>query len=692
MKLRVPNLAPPFTLLVVLLALALVRLGIAQLMHSSYIFFDELVYLKLAQGLFDHHAPFLRGSYLNFPSLLYPLLLAPLQFVSQPHVSFKLAQALNILLMTSAAWPIYLLTRRLIDARFAVGVAVLAMLAPYAAFANVVMSENLFFPLLMWLAYALMRSLADPGRRWKVLVGLLLGLAFFAKPHGMLLPAVVGLTVVFGAPLKGAWARMLDYWPAVLLYAGFVLLHVLKTNYFLHSPNLLDLSTFFGTYAGGFAGRPLEPLAFLRSVAANLGAIALSIGVLPAVLFVPYAVHALRKGERTDRAFVLFTLLLALVLVGVTARHTVTLDDANRIHERYCFHLAPLLLIGGAKAAQARLFRPVPLAIAGVLTAIACVGYLPQAMASPFFSDTPTFSAFYPSVLARGLYPTVTLYQVVGALFSLAMALLLIRRYWTVAFGLAAAFAMALSGYALQSQQIVSNDYAKRFVFADWVAQASGPERPIGILADRLPILDVWVCESALRQPLSVYYLGAPADTWNDVKVSMGRDGELPELSRLPEGSAIVAHRAKVLKLRVLASQGDAVLYEKRGPVRLALPGELIGVGTDSWSHGRFDYRTPDRADAPARAIFEVMLDTNGLPSRLDPCPVTIEDETGRRTVHQVPLGKVTSLKAVVQRAQERGFRVAVTTPGWSPAQEQGTGDTRTLGVRVMGVDLYADR
>src|SRR5881394_3425439 len=95
---------------------------------------DELQYVRLAVSVGDDHTvvPHLHGQYVHIYGQLYPLVLAPLYQLFDMATAYKLAHALNALLMASTAIPAYLMARELTGRRIAsYGVAVLSVAVPW---------------------------------------------------------------------------------------------------------------------------------------------------------------------------------------------------------------------------------------------------------------------------------------------------------------------------------------------------------------------------------------------------------------------------------------------------------------------------------------------------------------------------------------------------------------------------------
>lgn len=553
-------------------AFVLVRLGMALWVPSPYIFPDELIYLELARNLAQGQGFTFRGEPMSFPTVLFPLLLMPSQWATDPDVAFRLAQLTSGLLMLAAAVPIYRLARLLLPAGAAAGVTALAMVPPYTLYGHTVMTEGLFFLLVMATAHATLEAIAQPSWRWKFWLGMVLGLAFFAKPQGMLLTAVVVATFLVTEVWRrheapGFTRRLLAFWPAVATFGAIAALHVVRVAWENPGANLLALSTYLGTYSGGLAGQiPFTWGHFGGAVAAVFGALALSAGFWPLALFLPFAWRALKTGPLTERALVAFTGFAGLLLVGLAARN-VALTFPPQVIERYCFHLSPLFLVGACVVVYR---RAVPWR-GGLLAAAGLVGLSAWSMerAAQTYVDTPAYMALYRPALTFGWPMTTILVSALALGFVAVMAWLARQDRYRTAWALALAYGVTLTASSFYGQMTISRRYDIERPFVAWVQAHTGPDQPIALVSDGLPFIPAMLTDAFSRQPIRQVYLERPMAAWLERRLTGLPDGTLVELSRLPDGSRVLAHQDVALDLPVLARRGDVVLYEKRGVVRL---------------------------------------------------------------------------------------------------------------------------
>lgn len=163
------------------------------LIAGPFIFGDEAGYFDLARSV-ALEGEFGGAQY----NPLYPLLLSPFFYFSNPVVTYLIAKAINALAFASIVFPLYVIASRLIPGRRAAMLATaVASLMPAGAYSYVIVAEALYFPLVAWAFAALMLYQEKPCVNRGVFLALAITLAYFAKQAGyLILPAMfIALTI-----------------------------------------------------------------------------------------------------------------------------------------------------------------------------------------------------------------------------------------------------------------------------------------------------------------------------------------------------------------------------------------------------------------------------------------------------------------------------------------------------------------
>ncbi len=170
-------------LLVILgIFLLLVLSKIALVIPSAYgpvIRGDEMRYFEMAKYLY--HGNFFIEN-INHSPYLYPLMLSPaFAFGKSTYDAIKL---LNVLYSSSIIFPLFLISRKYFSQKNALLVTGVACVIPYQfLFPRVIMSENLYFPILLWVIFAILNQprfekLTLP---WAIFSGIAIGLLYMTR-------------------------------------------------------------------------------------------------------------------------------------------------------------------------------------------------------------------------------------------------------------------------------------------------------------------------------------------------------------------------------------------------------------------------------------------------------------------------------------------------------------------------------
>jgi glycosyltransferase involved in cell wall biosynthesis len=401
-----------------------VQLALGLRVVSPWIMVDELVYSDMARSFADTGHFLLRGVNANY-GFVYPLLLSPAYKLSGSVAdAYEWMRVLNALAMCSVVFPTYLLARRVVRPGFAFAAAALAVAVPPTIYVGTLMTENVFYPIFMWLAYALVRALELPTVRRQVILLAVCALAFLTRAQ-----AVALFAAALTAPLVLAWIergrpRRLAAWkPLYAIVGGGALLVIIVELARGHSP-----SQILGGYSvtTEHASYPVWPA--LRWVVYHLAALDLSLFVLPFAAMIVLIANA-RHLDRALRVFCAASVALSVWLVlevGVFASRW-----SFRIEERNLFYLAPLFLVALLAWIERGQPSPPRASVAAAGVAAALPGTIPflQLMNINAQSDTPFLQPWWylgDRVAGRG---NVALLAVAASVALAALFLWLPRRY-----------------------------------------------------------------------------------------------------------------------------------------------------------------------------------------------------------------------------------------------------------------------
>jgi hypothetical protein len=351
-------------------AAVVVQLALALRVVSPWIMTDELVYSDMARSFAETGRFLVRGVHANY-GFVYPLLISPAYALfGSVGDAFVWVQALNVLAMCSVVFPVYLLARRVVRPSSALVVAALAVAVPPLVYAGTVMTENAFYPISAWLAYALVLALEQPTLRRQLVLLAVCALAFLTRAQ-----AVALIAAALTAPLLLAWIergrpRRLGAWkPLYGVVGAAAALAVVVEVARGRSPSEL-----LGGYSVATQSAGYHWWTALRWIVYHVAALDLSLYVLPFAALIVIVASA-RHLDRPLRVFsaAAASLTFWLVLeVGVFASKW-----SERIEERNLFYLAPLFLVALLAWIERGQPKPPRAAVAAAGLAAALPGAIP---------------------------------------------------------------------------------------------------------------------------------------------------------------------------------------------------------------------------------------------------------------------------------------------------------------------------
>ena len=298
---------------------------------------DEMVYGLLGRSLWLHGSLEILGGPTPYYSLLTPAL------VGWPLAAFGLRTGLDVvqgvqaLVMSLAAVPVFLWTRRLVPARWAFVAAVLTVVVPGLTYSGLLMSEVLFYPLLVCAAWVGAETIARPTRRTQTLLVLTVLAICATRVQAIVLLPALATAAILDAWLARSWASLRRLAPAAgvlgVLVVAWLAYRLAAGGGALGSYEVIA-STSFGVGAAA------------KYVVYHAASLLILCGLFPAAAVALLLIRAVRGGEPDPqgRAYVAVasSLTVWLVLeVGIFTSHY-----SDRIVERNLIGLAPVLFVG----------------------------------------------------------------------------------------------------------------------------------------------------------------------------------------------------------------------------------------------------------------------------------------------------------------------------------------------------------
>lgn len=336
------------------LTISMARVFLGFLYLGPGVMSDELLYKTSAQSFFMFGSFYKlsnSGVNTNIGNILYQYLISP-SFYFGPNF-YVAAKAINALIISTALFPSFLISRVFNDRRSSLLIAMIVLLFPFNLYANYMMPENLFFPLFMFSFYFIFKSLTRNRLVDAAASGVCVALLFLTKPHALMLIlamiVVVAILIVFARHFsipKGQLVRSFMF-TIMSMVTGCVIITLLLKH-------RLNTSEVLGFYSGTGWGLITNPVEFaeyskdlLRMVIGHLTGLLFLFGI-PLIVVLTALVRSFKAKDYQAFSFLLWGSTLFLVFFAMTIKFTIDIRDAEhmmRLHGRYYFFTYPFFLI-----------------------------------------------------------------------------------------------------------------------------------------------------------------------------------------------------------------------------------------------------------------------------------------------------------------------------------------------------------
>jgi hypothetical protein len=700
--LRAPALAAPLVVAAFLAVSVGVRLWLAWQVPTPWIMSDELSYSEMAKSFAATGHFLIRGYPSGISSVGYPFLISAGWLFGPVATAYGVAKAINVVLMSLSAVPVYLWTSRLVrNCWWAVVAAALALLVPGLVYSGMLMTENAFLPSFVLATFAIALALERPTlvRQGAALAAI--GLVCVFRIQGLVLLVVLPVALVAKLLLdlraeprlrgvRPVLGRLRPFWPTGAVVVGSVIVYV---AYKLAQG--VSLTSGFGTYTT-VATAHYSVRDTARWALYHFAELPLAFGVVPACAFLLLLLLAIWRGavSEAERAFLATaTAALALVVVQVAAFAS---RFSFRVEERYMFVLAPLFIVALAVWLDRGLPRPPLPAIVAAAVPVMLFATLPlrSLLNVSILSDTFGLIPFLRQAdthgfgFARGL--------LIGGGAAAGILFLVVPRRLALLVPVAVAVAMSLWTHSVEG---AVRDHSRNLSHAggmtgnpSWIDAVVGRNSDVAYLYGTSNDLFaeaaiLWQVEFWNRSLKHVYNLGTPEPTgFAATMLAPDANGHLVPPSGSASSPYVVAADGYDLAATVVASHPPFVLYRVGRELRLT--SSVQGIYGDGWTSASASYTRFTGADAPARrGMITVTLSRAAWAGPDVPGHVRIVVRSLKPRGQAAP---PTTL--VIHSRQTRvlslgtpapPFRVELTvSPTFSPSQFGGA-DTRQLGVQT---------
>jgi hypothetical protein len=706
-SIRNPSRAALLTLAALLVISIAARIWLARQIVTPWIMVDELLYSEMAKSFATSGHFLVRDAPSGINNVVYPGLISPAWLFHPMATTYGLAKAINVVLMTSTAVPVYLWGRRLVSTTYALLAVALVLLMPSFVYSGMLMTENAFLPAFVLAAFAFALALERPTLVRQLVAFAAILLAVAIRYQGLVLLLVLPTAIVLKvalelraasrpSPGRFVLTELRRYWisGALVIGAGciYVLLQIARGH---------KLASGLGSYQA-IVGKGYSFDAARHWILLHGAELGFSVGMLPASAFLLLLGLAVVPGETRSEAERAFLAVTAASIPWIVVEVAVFASRFSlRVEERYMFFLAPLLFLAFALWLDRGVPRPPVLAAAAAAIPVALLFALPLgsllnvSILSDTFGLIPLLrlSSRFP-----GGIPEVRHFMLAGGVGAALLFVLWPRRAFPeLVFPASVAAFLVLSTYPILG---TLHDYSRGLLdsagtggSASWIDKRVGSSADVAFLLGTTPesfpeAVSLWENEFWNRSLGPVYNLSTPEPAGGpETAVTVApRSGKILTLAGRPVSARYVVSRFSFgLDGQLIAARPPFALYQTQGG-QLRVAQAVTGVYGDGWmsadaSFTRFVARsrgtitvTTSRAawrgpDVPGKVLIEVIP----LQGRDAGNAVAV-----RRWVLHSGGGHVATLPTPA-----RPFVVTVhVEPTFSPSS-YGQPDTRQLGAQV---------
>lgn len=154
----------------------IIRFLFADFNKALVVYNDELRYFHLSRSLLEQGELLIRNEGTNYQKILYSIFIMPAFLFDKLEMQLKCIALLNCIYASSAVFPVLLLALQIIKRDFhIIFVVLLAVIMPNMAMTMTFMSENIYYPICLWVCWLIIHELNEKRIFKKAAKGILLG-------------------------------------------------------------------------------------------------------------------------------------------------------------------------------------------------------------------------------------------------------------------------------------------------------------------------------------------------------------------------------------------------------------------------------------------------------------------------------------------------------------------------------------
>ncbi len=296
-------------LVYVLFVIIKILLSFSSLTLSIYS--DEYIYLKLAQSVSEGSYS-IHGVASNAYPPLYPFIISPAQWITNTQWSYIITKIINVFISTIIIFPsFFILKKFLTEKQSVLGASIAALHPSVFAFTPYIMSENLFYTLVLCTILLMINAIKTQKISLHLLTGIALGAVFLTRTLGLLFVPVY-IVAQFTHMMRGekrAIKKHVMNAIMVMCLASILMISWMAYNLSFSSEKPL----------GAYTQEVLPPdIRFLPQMALWVILYASVLIISTGIIF-PAAVYAFVKNTKTEEGKILASIIVTALIMFIIA-------------------------------------------------------------------------------------------------------------------------------------------------------------------------------------------------------------------------------------------------------------------------------------------------------------------------------------------------------------------------------------
>lgn len=315
------------------------------------VWYDELLHWKLSDAFFNEGSLSFRGYNTDRKSILYSIVLSLAHIIPNNIDAQNLAQIINSILMSSAIFPAYLIGKKISSSnKVGLLVGIIAISIPEMFFTGKLIQENLYYPMMMWFWYVIIKNIIKEKKEIKSIIGLAILNVILYAVKDIALSVFLGVVIYYIISIIIEKNKIKERSRELIVYIStFMLGMTIYSVAFAYMNNIQPIVIETTSYISVLLNRMADINIVLSSVYQCIIYLVNCIlvwGIFPVII--PFSMfNSLDEKDKHILYLWASILIVSIGMIFITITTMENLGQLNiRVHYRYLFYyFTPILAI-----------------------------------------------------------------------------------------------------------------------------------------------------------------------------------------------------------------------------------------------------------------------------------------------------------------------------------------------------------